>query len=331
MTVEDTLRRWGSPEWRREASTWIQGAAASDGRTLTGQMRTLHMRFWSVVIEVPTDRGRLWFKECAPGQGFEPALLSTLAELEPDHFVRPVAVDARSGRVLLPDLGANLRGRGDEEWGLVVAALARLQQRLSTQHDPLASAGLPAMPAGDAVEYVDVLAQRLANLPSSHAQHLTVEAATRVLSRLDDVAEWSERLAASPIASTFQHNDASPANTFGRPGTEPRWIDVGDAFWSHPFAVLQVPIAMTTGTWPWGPDWSDPRAQVIAEGYLQQWRDHADLASLRDLLEPARRMAILHRCESWRRLLDDAGELADDPSHPILRDHLVAATGERRP
>ena len=93
----------------------------------------------------------------------------------------------------------------------------------------------------------------------------------------------------------------------------------------------QVPIAMTTGTWPWGPDWSDPRAQVIAEGYLQQWRDHADLASLRDLLEPARRMAILHRCESWRRLLDDAGELADDPSHPILRDHLVAATGERRP
>ena len=97
-----------------------------------------------------------------------------------------------------------------------------------------------------------------------------------------------------------------------------------------PPSLLQVPGAMLTDTWPWGPDWNDRRACVLADAYLGPWRDHDDPASLRALLDPARRLAILHRCESWRRLTDLDGELPDHPSMPILRDHLLAATGESR-
>lgn len=326
--VAGILRRWESPEWRREVCGWIRDAAAADGRTLTGEPRTVHVRFWSVVLEVPTDQGRLWFKECGSGQGFEPALLATLADLEPEHFARPVAVDAGAGRVLLPDLGTDFRGRGAEEWGVVMASMARLQQRLAAQHDRLAGAGLPAMRASDAPAYVEALAKRLADLPSSHAQHLTQREAGEILVRLDDVAEWSGGLAASDLPSSFQHHDASPSNTFGSLEC-PQWIDVGDAFWSHPFAVLQVPIAMLTNSWPWGPDWDGGGARLVADAYLRSWSEYGDPAALRELLEPARRLAILQRCESWRRLIDDDGELPDDRSLPILGEHLLAATGDR--
>ncbi len=151
-----------------------------------------------------------------------------------------------------------------------------------------------------------------------------------MLARLEHVADWSGRLASSAIPPSFQHHDVSPSNTFGPVAGPSRWIDVGDAFWSHPFAALQVPGAMLTDTWPWGPDWNDRRACVLADAYLGPWRDHDDPASLRALLDPARRLAILHRCESWRRLIDLDGELPDHPSMPILRDHLLAATGESR-
>lgn len=328
--VIELLERWGSAAWRREIDAWIRDGVGSTGAVVTGPPRVVHVRFWSVVLSVPTDRGTVWFKECNPGQGFEPRLLTVLAELEPDHFPRPIAVDESTARVLLPDLGEDRRRTGVDDWTTTMAQLASVQRRLSAHRDRLDDAGLPAMDPHDVVTYVAALVQRLAALPQSHAQHLGRCQAREIDSRLDLVAEWAGRLATSGIPGSFQHHDASPSNTFGAPGATPRWIDVGDAFWTHPFAVLQVPIAMVTNTWPWGPDWDDDRARRMVDAYVAQWRQHGSSQTLRDLLEPARRLAILQRAESWRRLLDLGGDLPDDVSLPILRDHLIAATGERR-
>ena len=326
--VAGVLERWRGDAWFQEAAGWIEDAVTSVGAALTGSLRVVHVRFWSVVLEVSTDHGVMWFKECHPGQGFEPELLAVLADLEPQHFPRPVAVDDVAHRVLLPDLGADRSGGGAEDWSRIMGEMAELQQRLALHHGALAAAGLPSLLPDDAVSYVDKLARRLAALPVTHAQHLTGEAATQIESRLGHVGDWSGRLAASGVPSTFQHNDASPSNTFGPAAAAPRWMDVGDAFWSHPFAVLQVPVSMLTGSWPWGPDWRDERARTLVEPYLAAWGGHASPDSLRDLLEPARRLGILQRCESWRRLIDHDGELPDDRSLPILGEHLVVATGD---
>ncbi len=71
--VTGVLERWRGDDWAQEVECWIRDAARSAGSTVTGPPRIEHVRFWSVVLEVPTDRGVLWFKECGPGQKFEPA------------------------------------------------------------------------------------------------------------------------------------------------------------------------------------------------------------------------------------------------------------------
>lgn len=329
--VAGILERWRADAWFQEAVGWIAEAVSSVGAVVTGSPRVVHVRFWSVVLEVSTDHGVMWFKECHPGQGFEPELLAVLADLEPRHFPRPIAVDELTHRMLLPDLGAGRSGGGGGDWSRTLVEMAEVQQRLSLHHGILAAAGLPTLLPDDAPSYVDTLARRLTALPPTHAQHLAGETADQIESRLGHVEDWAGRLAASGVPSTFQHNDASPANTFGPAASAPQWIDVGDAFWSHPFAVLQVPVSMLTGSWPWGPDWRDEHARTIVDPYLAAWGDHACLDSMRELLEPARRLGILQRCESWRRLIVHDGELPDDPSLPNLGEHLLVATGIEAP
>jgi hypothetical protein len=325
--VAAILERWHGDAWRREAEDWIQDAVRQADARPTGATRLVHVRFWSVVVEVPTDRGALWFKECHPGQGFEPALLAVLAELEPQHFPSPVAIDRGSHRVLLPDLGPDHTHASTRHAQQSLAEMARVQQRLAAHGDRLTAAGLPTMSPTEAPGYVSALARRLHELPASHAQHLTSTDLGLIDSRHGDVVSWSGRLTASGLPMTMQHHDVSPTNSFGESGQPTRWIDVGDAFWTHPFSVLQVPLAMRTGSWPWGPDGRDPLAKSLADAYLDAWTDDGTVTGLRELPEPARRLAVLQRCESWRRLLDDGGSLPDDPTLPSLPEHLVAATG----
>ena len=96
-----------------------QAQAQKDGRhpfvflgQIGGPAERFAARFWSVVLTVETDAGRLWFKENNPGQRFEARLAGELAELAPGAVLTPIAADVARDRMLTVDAGPVLRDRG---------------------------------------------------------------------------------------------------------------------------------------------------------------------------------------------------------------------------
>ena len=71
---------WRSGSWRAEAHTWIRAQA-----DVTGPIQEHLVRFWSVVLKVPVAGGWAWFKENAPSQSFEAALMEEVARVAPDR------------------------------------------------------------------------------------------------------------------------------------------------------------------------------------------------------------------------------------------------------
>lgn len=329
--MEDLLARWTSPAWEQEVDAWVEDVLAGTGASVVTAPVTVRARFWSVVRRYPTTAGTVFAKECNPGQAFEGPLLEALDELEPGGFARPVAVDARHGRFLLADAGrVHDRSAGpvpEGELRQVLLAQGQVQRRLARHRDRLLAAGLPTLLPEEVPDWFERTADHLASLPRDDVQHIGPATHRRLVAGLGGVRRWCAVLADSPVPATFQHNDLNPGNV-ARRGQRVVSLDVGDAFWSHPFAVLQLPLAMSTGTWPWGPPPSDPSVVGHVEAYLAGWAGAAaPVEELRRLVVPALRLAQAHRGESWRRLLAHVpgDRLGAEP--PLLHRHLQALTG----
>lgn len=322
--MPDLLARWTSHAWRAEIEGWAVGELERHGLRSVGPAEQVRVRFWSTVLRVPTDGGTVWVKEANTGQGFEGPVLHRLAQLDPGAFAAPLAVDEQRCRLLLPDVGPTLRDCGDwrEYLPQMLAAFAEVQVRLAEEGVPLRESGLPAWPVRDAASYVEWIAVELARLPEGHPQHLDDDLLRQVLGGLPMLTTWVERLAEVELPDTLQHNDLGRGNATVR-GDRFAWFDVGDGFWSHPFAVLQLPLAFATGTWPWGPEPDDARIVRAVDAYLEPWTAFAPASSLRALVAPALRLAQLHRCESWRRLLAHVPHDRLGVPTPPLGEHLL--------
>jgi hypothetical protein len=78
----------------------------------------------AAMTRVATADGVVWFKECAPGQGFEPSLSAGLSARWPDRVAEVVAHDEDHGWLLMPDAEQPVRevGNPPELW---LAAMQR--------------------------------------------------------------------------------------------------------------------------------------------------------------------------------------------------------------
>lgn len=299
----ELLGYWESAAFLADAFEWVRDVLAGFGIAVHGEPLTHRVRFWSAVLRIPSEAGTFWLKATNPGQGFEGPLLARLGELVPDHVLAPVAVHAGRGWILLPDGGPPV---GESvpvpvaEWEGLVAQVARMQRALVGHGAELARAGLPSLLPKDAHAYATELLGRLARLPADHPQHVGAEEHRALLRGLRDVAPLLAELADSGVPPSLQPNDTSAANAVRAAGGRGyRFFDLGDAFWSHPFAVLQVPLRMATGSWPHAPAATDPTRRRLVSAYLGEWTGTEDDG----LVDAADRLASLHRCESWRRLL----------------------------
>lgn len=324
----DLVGHWSSVGFRNEATAWVRDQLAARGSELRGPLEVHRVRFWSAVLTAPTDAGRVCFKAANPGQAFEAPLLACLSRLAPDDVVAPLAVHAPRGWLLLPDDGPTVRDRGDVtvgDWEALVVQAAHLQVAVAGRGEELAAAGLPALGPADAQPYVAELVETLRGLPREDPQHVDDGEARTLLRGLDRVAEGFEDLVASGLPSTLQPNDLSVANAVApRGGGRFRLFDLGDASWSHPFAALQVPLRMATRSWPRPPGRDDPVARRLRDAYLGVW----GLTSGPDadhLVDAADRLASVHRCESWRRLLAHADPERLGVPAPRLADWLADA------
>ena len=316
------VRRWQSPQWRAEAVAWVDEVLAARGVTRTGEVEQPRVRMWSTQLIVPTDAGRLWFKENCPGVAHEAALVAALVAVAPDHVVPPAGVEPVRGWMLTPDHGQTLREAGRNDvvtWQRVLAEYADLQRRTVDAGPALTSAGLPVRLPGSLAGWLGERLTALGTLPRGHPRRLAPDLVARVQAVLPLLDKAGALLAGGPVPPALDHNDLHDNNAFVPTAGETtlRFFDFGDAVWAHPFSSMTVVLNVVTD--PDGLALDAAAADRLLAGYLEQWTDLAPMAELQQLLDAALVVGRVHRFHTWDRCLSDvpaeaSGEHATAPA-----------------
>jgi hypothetical protein len=280
---ERGIAAWSSAAWRAEALAWVDAHVER-----TGVPEQAHLQPWATVLRVPTAGGPVWMKAAADATAFEAPLYALLTRVVPERVLAPLAVDVERAWLLLPDGGPSLgeQAAGPRALADALAEYARLQRALAPHSEDLLALGVPDM--------------RPAVMPERYDQALEAvrAAGEEVDPRLEalrpQVAAWSERLAASPLPPSLDHNDLHPWNVL----SGARFYDWGDSVVAHPFAALLVPLQVAGRE---GAAW-------VRDAYLEPFTDLAPLAELADTLALACRVATIARAHTWERALRSARE-----------------------
>ncbi|HET6967483.1 MAG TPA: phosphotransferase [Ornithinibacter sp.] len=300
---------WRSPGWRAEIEAWLGPALADAGVTVTGPLVQERVRFWSTVLHVQTDAGRVWVKENAPSQAFEAGLVQVVEGIVPGLCAPLLAVDTERGWLATADLGVPMwhdeTPPPEDDWVSVVAEYAVAQRALAGHDEAVLATGLPRFPERpeEVVAWVTDLVEGLRALPVDDARRPTDEEAALVDDGLDRIRDAATELVDSGLPSSLQHNDLHLANAFRRPGGGTTFIDLGDAVWAHPLTALRLPLWILRHRFEHDED--GPAARRALAAGLEPWTDQWDRATLTALVPAADRIACLHRAESWARLQGD--------------------------
>ena len=110
---------WNRPGWLDRVQIWINSQLLKLGYKITSPVRQSHVRPWSTVLDVPTDRGTLFFKASGDDPPFEPSITEAISSWFPENMPEVLAADHEQGWMLLKDGGTTLREviRSDHDLG----------------------------------------------------------------------------------------------------------------------------------------------------------------------------------------------------------------------
>jgi hypothetical protein len=318
-----SVRLWTSAVWREQAVGWIDRRLADAGLERSGDIEQTRVRPWATILRAPTTGGVVWMKAAGPATAFEAGLYELLAREAPQDVLAPLAVDTPRGWMLLPDGGPPA---GEDALPAALGQYGRLQRALAPHADALPALGVPDMrPEVTPQRFEEALEAARASAPSAPppgAPSPTAASPAGTLAAVealrDDVARWSERLAASPVPASLDHNDLHRQNVLG--GGPYRFYDWGDAVVAHAFAVMLVPSRVLNGA----------ELDRAREAYLAAFADLAPHERLAADLDLACRLAPIARTLTWERALRSARE-QDEPIDPFFAhapyEELTALTG----
>ena len=318
---------WTDPTWLAGFSGWATEELQALGYAVTRTPEQTHVRPWSTVVRVPTDRGNMWAKAMRPSTSHEARLLPALAAWGVQSVIAPLAVEEVHGWMLLEDGGPTLRetrpdGTGDHDlgaWEGILATYAELQRTVESRNEELLRLGVPdGRPAalGATVEAL-VGEDRWWKLVGPADRPSTDAARDRLRGAGDRIAAWAAELDASAIAPTIQHDDLHGGNVFaGAAGI--RFFDWGDAVVAHPFGTMLATlnsVARRIGTTP-----DDPRLDRLRDAYLEAWTDVAPRPALYETVTLAVRLARVGKAGAWARALDgvDSDDMDGHGGAPAL-------------
>ncbi len=207
---------------------WIRQRA-----TPVGPIEIAHDRPWATVLRVPLASGVVWFKACAPVQGFEPRLTAALATRWPDRVAEVLGCDEARGWLLLADAGTPVKALGNppQIWLAALPRYAELQRGEVVHAGDHLAHGVPDRRLATLPAQYDELLRGELPLPPDEIREL------RGFARC--MAELCDELAGHGVPETIRHDDLHHANLFVH-GDRLRVIDWGDAVISHPFASAAV-------------------------------------------------------------------------------------------
>lgn len=317
-------RRWAQPDWRSAVTDWITSTLAERGVRVIGPIQEVRARSWSILLTVPTDAGRFWFKENCPGQAFEARLVEALVPVVGERILAVTATEPVEGWLLTPDQGQSLWDAGDagevQTFQRLLIDYGQLQRALMRSDVDLAAAGLMTMDPLAAEEYLAAQVERLHGLPADDPGRLDDPTTDRLRTLGPTVRQWAETVRATGLPLTLDHSDLHPGNAFDAPAGRPlRLFDFGDSVRAFPLSSALVPIRVMTATGEGMPGFSDADVDRVINAYLEIFSDLAPMDELRAALPAALELAKLNRHESWRRALagaDAAGyaEAGDAPA-----------------
>ncbi|WP_372699621.1 phosphotransferase [Arthrobacter sp. JSM 101049] len=302
---------WGTEAWLDQVDAWVSMVLDTYELHRTAPLERGIIELWSTQVVVHTDHGKLFFKAVNPGQQSEVALTAAAARLAPDQLVMPLAVEPLRGWMISPDYGetmARIPSTDYQLWGRILRDFARLQRHLVPHGDELFDAGLGQLDPAFLPGYIDEQLLLHASLPTGHPLHLPERDAEDLHRQLGPVRDMAAFLAAGPVPLSLDHNDLHRGNAFlpASPEEPLRFIDLGDAYWAHPFASLAMPLRTMSkelGTTP-----SDPRIRTVVNAYLHEWEDYGPVEELRHYIEPALRLGKLQAHATWMRMLTGASD-----------------------
>lgn len=338
LDMMDLVAIWNSDAFHEELTGWLDNHLTMIGMERRGPLVSARVRFWSGVFHAAVtgqEHRRVWVKVGNPGQTFEGALLRGLGRVVPDQVVRPMVVDDSRGWWVLPDGGPTVRESAAQElgtvWGDLLHQTARLQRRVAARRAELSA--VPALPLGDVIQEVDSRLSILGSRDPGDPQHLSTDALQAARAGLRRPEASITTLSRLGIPDTLQPNDVSPSNAFlpRTPGGPYRLFDMGDAFWSHPFGVLHLPLRLAAGSSLADPLPDRPDVRRLAEQYLRCWPE-VPVRRWPEVLEAADRLGAVHRALSWERLLAhvDARSLTDPPRVSVWFMQALAPSSQGR-
>ncbi|MEQ4205446.1 phosphotransferase [Actinopolymorpha sp. B9G3] len=223
-------------------------------------------------------------------------------------------------------------GPSPEAVASMVTDYAHLQHATIGRQRQAEAAGLPAWDPAGAAHEAEQLAGILHALPRSDPRRITALQKDLLLTKLDALTESGTVLVNSPIPSCVDHGDLWPGNVLAArtPGGHHRFIDFGDAAWTHPFLSLMAPLFECHRRWslpgPFSDSLNHPSLQMIIDSYLQAWTDYASRQELRDILGHALRLTPLRRSWALATNVKHATSADADDLGPTPWSWLTAAT-----
>lgn len=301
-------------QWAREQLTRL-------GNPPTGSMAIVSDQAWSTVWRVPTAGSSVIVKQSTPARRREADIIAFGARLAPDQIDPPLASDSTRGRMILVDAGPTLYDTNPETHGLeletvlaMMADYARLQHATIGHDSEAAAAGLSRWDPARAAEDAEQQVAGLHELPSDDPRHITTEQLDRIRSCLPEIERAGRQVAASPVPHCLDHGDLWPGNVIpDQTHHRFRYIDFGDAAWTHPFLSLPMMIVECRYHWsvperPDGLNLDHPIMRQILDSYLNAWTSYAPISDLRETLRNALRIAPLRRSRAWITNLTQADD-----------------------
>jgi hypothetical protein len=304
--MSDDLLLWEEPDWQARARAWIRSSLDQNELELTGVIEQPHIRPWSTVLTVPTERGMYFFKASASAFAHETALTAYLAHFRPGLFPELLAVDMDRHWMLMRDAGRPIRHtiRGErtiEPWREVMPHYVNLQKDLVSRVDELLSLGvmdrrlskLPALFEG-------LIADEASMLLDSEEDSLTTEEYKRLKQSIPAFERMCRELADFGIPETIHHDDFHDANIFKRDG-KLIFTDWGESAITHPFFTLVVMMRSVDNSF--GVDYS-PEADLVREMYIGHWTSYASMDELRRIVKLAQRIGYVNRALTWKMVIE---------------------------
>lgn len=274
-----------APAWSEQTKAWV----AAQGISITGEVTEPHHTPRSTALRLRTSEGIIWLTVASGVPSPEPRLLQALAAYDAPHVLRPLAVDADRGWLLLPDGGPTLRSVLDRDpdlgqWERALPRYAELQRAVERR----------ALPGT-----VDQRPERLPALLDGLLGTVGIDAAL-----LPDLralqprfTSWCDELASSAVLPTLEHGALHDGNVF----TQLLFFDFKDAALACPLSSLLVTLRSVAARWSLEP--GAPELRRLRDSYLEAWTDLHTREELELLTLLATRVGKVGKALAWRRAL----------------------------